>query len=841
MIVNLLIIRFIIPLDYDWVYYFFYIWVSLYGIFIISQYWLFANYIFNAAQSKRLFGLLNIGAISGAIGGSELSNILINIFEFKTESLIYFCIVALFIALSLVHKIYKSQKIDSSDQLVSKSSADTEPAEVIYEPFSKLFKSIYQSKFQIILVLIVGITMVASTIIDFQFKTIAVESYTNRSDLTSFMGRFYGRLSLAALILQVFLSHIVIRIGGIGAAVIARPISLIFTTIFLIANPMLLSASIMRGVDGSMRYSIDKTGRELLFMALPQRIKKRTKIFIDVFVDRFARGFAGLMLLLLVVVLEFSVEQLGYFVAGIIGIWLILAWAARLEYVNQFRKSLLRHQIRADRYDLQVHDHVTLDLIRETLRNGNDSQIIYALNLLEEPVSANMAECLLPLLKNSNEQIRLKALTLLNNIKNRQYLEHVAPLLRDSSIDVRLEAILYFCSHSDSSAPEVMGNFLDASNIEIKSSALACMGRHSNNGKLDHINEDMIKDLLEYTGEDRPIIHAQTAIALGNTKLELAQKYLPQMLKDDAHIVVREAILAMGQQQDENFIPYLIDMLDQPNNSTYAVKALKEFGTDIIETLEQTITDQRLTTEKRKHCFRVLAGLPCQHTVDRTISLLQKLENEPELTLQGIKTLNDLRTNFEDKLMFDEDKIDKLLHNQLRYYYHLLSIYRVVESDDHGEQRLLLIRALDEEMEHTLERIFRIVGLEYPPDDIYGAYLGIRSISSEIRAEAIEFLDNLLSNELKTYLFPIIDPRSSQNALEVGNEFYDLPVSSYEEGLLQLLEGQDMWLKTCAVYFVSPRCPSVLRDKVETFISHKNNLLRETAQLVMQQHADAVG
>jgi len=176
LITNLLILRFIIPMDYDWVYYLFYIWVSLYGIFIISQYWLFANAIFNAAQSKRLFGLLNIGAILGAIAGSELSNVLINIFEFKTESLIYFCIVALLVALTLVYQIYHYQTSISSDQILSKSDRDIETSDLIYEPFSKLFRTIYQSKYQIIIVLIVAITMVVSTFIDFQFKTIAVES-----------------------------------------------------------------------------------------------------------------------------------------------------------------------------------------------------------------------------------------------------------------------------------------------------------------------------------------------------------------------------------------------------------------------------------------------------------------------------------------------------------------------------------------------------------------------------------------------------------------------------------------------------------------------------------------
>jgi len=836
LVANLIILRIIIPIDQPWVYYLFYIWVSLYGIFITSQFWLFANYLFNTAQSKRLFGMLNVGAILGAIVGSELSNLLIDKMAFKTESLLYFCMGSLVLGLALINRIYKEEQKSSDNELLPSQRKAQPTLTELDEPFSELFKSIYKSRYQVIILLIVATTMIASTFVDFQFKSIAVDSYTERSELTSFMGRFYAWLSLAALVVQLFFSHFLIHLGGVGAGVITRPLILVATTSFLLFNPTILSASLMRGLDGGLRYSIDKTGRELLFLALPQKIKRKTKIFIDVFVDRVARGIGGFALLLFVVILGFSVEQLSYIVMGVIAFWLLLAWMAKIEYVNQFRSSILKHQIQADRYDLQVHDQVTLKLIRETLNQGSDSQILYALNLLETPVSGKMVDCLKPLLNSVNAQIRLKALKLLIEIQDVSLIEEVAPLLRDKNLDVRLEAILYICEHSDSSAGDVMAEFIDASEIEIKSSALACISRHGDGAKLDHLNQDLIEELLSYEGEDQAIIYAQTAIALKNAETDLAKEFLPRLLNNESTLVVRETLKTMGALQIDDFIALIMEKLCNPEVDDAAIEALARYGPGKLTRFLVTITDKSKPFKIRQKLFQVFANIPCQRSIDYILQAIIAADKEHELRIYGIKALNKLRTAYNDQLTFDENLIDHLLFYELHQYYNLLSILDVIYSDKHGDQRMLLVNAIQENMDATLERIFRLIGLEYPPNDIYGAYLSIRSLDSEQRAEAIEFLDNLISNELKSYLFPIIDPKSNTNRLEAGKELFDVEEIEYEEGLLKLLEGRNRWLKICAVYFVSPNCPSILREKVREFTKADDDILRETAQLVMQQH-----
>ena len=65
-VVNLFVLRWLIQISSDWVYYLFYTWVSIYGALTTSQFWLLANAVYDAGQAKRIFTLLGLGGIIGA-------------------------------------------------------------------------------------------------------------------------------------------------------------------------------------------------------------------------------------------------------------------------------------------------------------------------------------------------------------------------------------------------------------------------------------------------------------------------------------------------------------------------------------------------------------------------------------------------------------------------------------------------------------------------------------------------------------------------------------------------------------------------------------------------------
>jgi ATP/ADP translocase len=99
--------------------------------------------------------------------------------------------------------------------------------------------------------------VIVTAIVDFQFKSISVETYQHRVALTSFLGKFYGRIGLIALLIQIFLSSRLIRVLGVGGAILFLPVSLMLGSIALFIVPGLWTAVALRGTDQSFRYSLN--------------------------------------------------------------------------------------------------------------------------------------------------------------------------------------------------------------------------------------------------------------------------------------------------------------------------------------------------------------------------------------------------------------------------------------------------------------------------------------------------------------------------------------------------------------------------------------------------------
>ena len=192
---------------------------------------------------------------------------------------------------------------------------------------------------------LLSLTMLVATLVDFQFKTVAVEAYPDQQELAVFLGKFYGRLSLVSLLLQTFLTYRLIRFWGVSGAILLLPLGLLLTSVGMLAVPTLWGAVLMRGIDGSLRPSVDKTGRELLFLPVPMEVKKRAKVFIDLFVDRWSRGLAGGLLLILTSFLHLPVNWISVMVLVLAGLWVVLAAVVRQGHTNVSQDRWLDQQV----------------------------------------------------------------------------------------------------------------------------------------------------------------------------------------------------------------------------------------------------------------------------------------------------------------------------------------------------------------------------------------------------------------------------------------------------------------------------------------------------------------
>jgi AAA family ATP:ADP antiporter len=80
--------------------------------------------------------------------------------------------------------------------------------------------------------------------------------------------------------------------------------------------------------------------------------------------------------------------------------------------------------------------------------------------------------------------------------------------------------------------------------------------------------------------------------------------------------------------------------------------------------------------------------------------------------------------------------------------------------------RQRLAAEIEKRLDVNLDRIFNLLGLRYPVSDINRAYQGIVSNQPDLRANAIEFLDNVLDTDLKRTLIPIVETAVADRMIE---------------------------------------------------------------------------
>ena len=332
---NLLLIWAFIYLDLHSLYYTFYIWISIYSVLITSQFWLFANTIFNSIQAKKLFAFLSLGAIAGAFTGGELTGIFMDVYTLQPETLLPICAVVLVATIPIVNWILILKRDPSGKTITFKEKREKAAARS-KNPIS----DILHNKHLKLIMGLIAVSVVATTIIDFQFKSVVESAFESEAALTSFMWRFYGRVSLMAFLIQFFIGTYFTRKYGINGSIMLLPLALLLSSAAMLLIPGLFMATLTRGIDQTFKHSIDRTGRELLFMPLTNQLKKRVKVFVDLFVKHGAQGLAGLLLIGLTYGLGLGVQSLGVVVVSLIVIWILIARKASKSYIGQLRYSI---------------------------------------------------------------------------------------------------------------------------------------------------------------------------------------------------------------------------------------------------------------------------------------------------------------------------------------------------------------------------------------------------------------------------------------------------------------------------------------------------------------------
>lgn len=820
---SLTLMRLLINVQHDAVYFLFYGLVAVAGGVTTSQFWLMANAVFDSAQARRLFPVLGVGGIAGAFVGGEVTGFLVDYRLVDTNDLILAAVIVLGLAGMVTLGVWRCNPLI---QETPQQEAEGESVGAF-----GVLKSVWGSRHLRLTVIILSLGVMTGTLVDFQFMNIAWQTHTQPGDLTSFLGKFYGRVSLVSLLLQLVFTSRLLRKLGAGGVLFILPSFLVLGSTFMLIAPGLLAGIVMRGTHQSLKHSIDKTSRELLFLPVSMALKKRTKLFMDTVVDRVARGLAGALLLVCGAIWSDSLFHVGVITLVLLALWLIATFFMRSAYIDTFRQAVARRHFGLSDMKIKVNDSSSLKTLATSLNEGSDHEVIFSLRLLDGINEPSLLEVVRPHLNSDSSEVRRLALEYMARTGSNEDVPLVQPLLDDPELQVRIEAIAFMGQHwKESSGPETcLGEMLNSSPAA-RNGVLAYLSQ-------DNLDEDRlaIRDLVDERVVSE-VFSDQSEWALEG-KLVLARlPWLPRgcddslwdrLIGDENPDIVCAACAGIGIRGDLSRASLLFARLSRPSLRSSAREALVVLAKNephFFPELENFIHNYGAPLTARMEIPRVLSRLVSQESVD--ILLRHLATHIPEMRFQSLKGLNRLRVSG-SKLVFDPRIVDVEINLEAHRYLQLELAKGHLHADD--EATRLLLTVLSETQDLRLESVFRLMGLTYQANDVAGAYERIMGHNRQQRADAQEFLDNILTESHRRLLRSLLEKENLQSTARILGIDHSKQPRNEGEALDFLSRSCDPWLAACASHAGS----SEINPAAEIYLTRKADDMLTPVEKVM--------
>ena len=743
-----------------WVLYLFYLWVSIFAVLSASQFWILANVVFNSREAKRLFGFIGAGAIAGGIFGGYLATLLASLIG--SENLVFGGALLLAMSIPVTRKIWKNHVAPNQTQVEAK---------ITVQGFGdNPLKLILGSRHLTFLALIIAVSVVVAKLVEYQYSAIASMRIKDPDDLTVFFGFWFSNFNVLSLLIQLFLTRRVVGVYGVGMSLLFLPLSIMVGAVVLMFFPELWAAILIKLADGSMKQSINKSAIELLALPIPAEIKKHTKSFIDVFVDLAATGAGGLILLFIVTGLNLSTGFVSLIIFLLVILWIYLARHVRREYLIQFKSKITEFQsVHQQSLDDLEHQSI-LGGIREVFANGNDDQILYMLKKVNEIRDERLIEDIFQLMTHPSTKVRLEALRNLYFLNSKNYAEELRSLTTDPDEQIRIATFEYLAEHLTVERIEEFTTFLDHPDSEIRQSALIALATESKGnaelqkrlGILEILREKRKKAEVDTIPEKT--IKTQKVIlrAIGAGQIVALYDYILSNLQSPRKALVLTSIESAGYTLDPIFIKPLFQVMEDETFRESGLSALSRYGIILFEHLPNGEDAFREWGAHLSQIPVVIEMVDAQKSVDYLFELLDYYDGTGDK--QVLDSLNVLTSKF-NHLQFHEKRVKvKIQEAAIRFheraeFLHDQGWQNSDQSKIAGQPDLLL---KEPGIREQLERVFRLLGLLYHPDDMLGVLNAITSTVAETRINAIEFLDTLLEPGIKRILIPIVEAAVSE-------------------------------------------------------------------------------
>ena len=311
----------------------YYLWIGVFNMVAVAQFWAFANDIYSTDRGKRLFPILGMGANLGAFVGAGFASV--------TFGGIGPFTLMLLAAGGLLVPVVLTIWVNRREQRLSHDLPAAEVERPVSGPGG--FSLVLSDRYLFLIALLVLVFSLVNTLGGFMLNTLITQEaaarvaagttggLTERALIGTMAGTVQTWVNLLAFLLQAFAVSRIFKYAGVRGALFILPIIALGSYATIALLPMFGVMRWTKVLENGTDYSINNTTRHALFLPTSRAAKYKAKQAIDSF---FVRAGDLLQAAIVFIGVRLALGIRGYAMVNVIliGLWLVLAIAIAREY-----------------------------------------------------------------------------------------------------------------------------------------------------------------------------------------------------------------------------------------------------------------------------------------------------------------------------------------------------------------------------------------------------------------------------------------------------------------------------------------------------------------------------
>ena len=740
-----------------WVIPFLYIWKDVIDAITIIQFWLLANEVFDPRQAKRLFGLLGAGgALAAIIVGSSIKQF---VSIFGSENLLFVTIGFLGIVILMANLIRPYRNVYKL-QNQTRKKYEQKKSEKTFTPYLKS------------LAIIIGLAAITSRIVDYQFKIIAVTTFPLQDDLVNFFGQYFAVTGIATIVIQLFVTSKLLSRFGILVAILILPVFLMLGSIGFFMTPILATVYLSKFSDQVFKFTLHNSSIQLLWIPVKNTIKTRLKPIIEGSIRAGLEGLSGVLIFIAVTVFNIPIHYLSLSIVLIAIYWINKSFPLKKLYVDALQSAIEKRQLNFEELTLDIQDQTMVNTIETALNNADESQQIFALDIIKDIPLTPWKQSLNRLMDKGNITVKKEILNISFNDENIINDQRIIDLVRVDK-DLGVDAIEIAGKRKLSDALPVINKHLGDSEMEKRIVAAAAI----RNIKPESSSEakSLLINAFDSSNEKiKPLAIKQ----MSYDNEILPDDKLIQYLNDSSYVIRNAALSVAKTRRSPEFLPEIIHSLADPRSAIPARTALTIYNEkDVIKFLIQYLQDSNAQKSLVIGIIRTLKNYPTKQSIGLILSRINP--KTPPIQAEAVDALIHLAREIpleKEDIIITKDVLIKTA----RYAYEkIIALSQIEDSKDNQ----LLRHFLQNEIKKLIPVIMKLGIIDKPETPIETYIQYVLNNESDKLPYVLEFFENIFSKEESKIVNSLIDSISIEEKCIVARKRFNRLTTDLNEFL----------------------------------------------------------